>query len=190
MSLVIITVEREKRTHTIHSDGIEVRNDYMDIASQSCNKIRKLEYKGHSILVGTCGHCTIGRYIRNHITEYLEEFRVFEKMHEHIDDVEEFFIRMFRKMYDAYKEDMHTEHYVEFTCALSIDGHLFSVQNYDDGEVDCRVLTDSDILCIGLGGDIATALIENDVPIKKVFATVHRHKTCVGENMYTLSANF
>lgn len=190
MSLVIITVDRENRTHTIFSDGIEVSNDYMDVISQHKNKIRKLEYNGHSILFGFCGDCNIGRYMSNHIAEYLDEFRIFEKMSDHVDKVEELFIRMFQKVYDTYKEDMrHEEGDVTFQCVLSIDGELFRIEKSEEPEIESKFINDSDFACIGIGSDIASALIENNVAMNNIFNTIHKHKTCVGSEIFVLSDN-
>jgi len=191
MSLVIITVDRENRTHTIFSDGIEVSNDYMDVISQQKNKTRKLECCGHSVLFGFCGDSNIGRYMSNHIGEYLEEFRIFEKMNSHVDEVEELFIRMFQKVYDTYKEDMrHEEDDITFQCVLSIDGQLFRIEKSDEPEIDSKVINDSDFTCIGIGSDIASALIENNVAMNNIFNTIHKHKTCIGSEMFILSDNF
>lgn len=191
MSLVIITVDRTKRTQAIFSDGIEVSNDYMDILSQTKNKIRKLECPGHSVLLGFCGDCSIGRYISNHITEHLDEFRIFEKMNSHVDEVEELFIRMFQKLYDTYKEDMRNESDdLSFQCVMSIDGQLFRIEKSEEPEIDSKFINDSDFACIGIGSDIASALIENNVAMNNIFNTIHKHKTCVGSEMFVLSDNF
>ena len=71
MSLVILKVDREKKTHSIYCDGITIREDQIYITRN--NKITHIDNPNYSILLGTTGDNEFARYFRIHFEEHFKK---------------------------------------------------------------------------------------------------------------------
>ena len=71
MSLVILKVDREKKTHSIYCEGISMREEQIYLTRS--NKITHIDNPNYSILLGTTGSNEFTRYFRLHFEEHFKK---------------------------------------------------------------------------------------------------------------------
>ena len=71
MSLVILKVNREKKTHSIYCEGITISGEQIYLTRS--NKITHIDNPNYSILLGTTGNTEFTRYFRLHFEEHFKK---------------------------------------------------------------------------------------------------------------------
>lgn len=141
MSVVWIKVDRENKTHSAYSDGIELKGDY--IAGNSAVKIIQYEFLRTSILLGIVGSTHGSAYIKKYFPIKWETSNIQYWKEEAIMDLSEFFENMANEYEQKYNEPLKND------VILSINGTLFWAGEASDGKIWQVVRTDDNFICAG-----------------------------------------
>lgn len=186
MSLVIIKVDREKRTHSVYCDG---RSGNM--VMEKANKISKYNIQDHSILAGTTGYHDFNVYFRMHFEEIVIQERLFDHLDDNeltatkLADIGAVIWRNFcKKMHLPVKKNS----YDVFGAVISIDGNLFALDGnvVDDIFIFTAHETERDFVVSGADDNAALCLLDVGINIQTIFETISKYNYYVNDNITSI----
>ena len=182
MSLIWIKVDREKKTHSIYCDGIQLAGSTID--TSDAQKILAFKNFYYSVLLGVTGEVHGANYIKKQLEIKLNNAEYIKLDDQHINrNVTE----LIEKIAEDYKQKYNE--YPDNSLILSINGNLFKI-NLIDTEINrwnC-VKTNNDFIACGAPYDIATALFYYDKDIKPqtLLDTVCKVTNTINNNLISI----
>lgn len=191
MSLVIVKVNKEAKTHSIYSEGICCCGD--DIVSNTQEKFNVLKSDGYNILVGTTGVSSFGCYIRRH---FLDNFSVKEYVEtEEWSGIVEYLTNVYINLYGSFCKkfsisDSKSAKDHPTDIILSVNGKIIVVNQRDSGIIDVEDHSDEEYYAIGCGDTNALCLLDAGVDVKDVFRIVSRRCKSVNDKVQQYTCDY
>ena len=190
MSLVILKVDKEKKTHSIYCEGISMREEQIYLTRS--NKIAHIDNPNYSILLGTTGNTEFTRYFRLHFEEHFKKSDMLQNISncdlrsESLKDIVDSIWRSFcldRML------DLNTDCFNSFGCILSINGNLYVADLYrcdDKNTFGVYEVTDRDYCVNGQEEIAALCLLENGIEIQRIFDTICKFNNSINNNVCSI----
>lgn len=204
MSLVIVKVNQESKTHSIYSEGISTCANGTTIKSQDTKKIYSLPLYGHTMLFGTVGDAMFSRYASIHLNHIMakkkslgkyfllnkEEIYFDDKGHAWFELLEEAMIDVYKNLIELFKKERDENDKIpEFSHVISLNGHILLIEDYNQKIINCTYIHE-DFCCTGQGEKEANALMMANIDIHRIFDIVRKIKTLVGCKTFEIHKNF
>lgn len=187
MSLVILKVDREKKTHSIYCEGITIRGEQIYITHK--NKITHIDNPNYSILLGATGNCEFTRYFRLHFEEHFKKSDMLQNL-SNCDLGSECLKDIIHSIWRSFCLDrmlsLDNDCFSNFGCILSINGHLYVADHYRCDEKNTfgtYEVTDRDYCVNGQEEIAALCLLENGIEIQRIFDTICKFNNSINNNV-------
>lgn len=180
MSLVILKVDREKKTHSIYCEGISMREEQIYLTRS--NKITHIDNPNYSILLGTTGSNEFTRYFRLHFEEHFKKSGMLQNVSNcdlGTENLKDIIHSLWRSFCLDRMLDLNTDCFNGFGCILSINGNLYVADHYrcDDKNT------------FGVNGQeeiAALCLLENGIEIQRIFDTICKFNNSINNNVCSI----
>ena len=190
MSLVILKVDREKKTHSIYCEGISIREEQIYITQK--NKITHIDNPNYSILIGTVGSNEFTRYFRLHFEEHFKKSDMLQNL-SNCDLGSESLKDIIHNVWRSFCLDrmlpLDSSSFADFGCILSINGHLYVADHYRCDEKNTfgvYEVTDRDYCVNGQEEIAALCLLENGIEIQRIFDTICKFNNSINNNVRSI----
>lgn len=190
MSLVILKVDREKKTHSIYCEGISMREEQIYLTRS--NKITHIDNPHYSILLGTTGNTEFTRYFRLHFEEHFKKSDMLQNL-SNCDLGSENLKDIIHNIWCSFCADrtlsLDTNYFNGFGCILSINGNLYVADHYrcdDKNTFGAYKVTDRDYCVNGQEEIAALCLLENDIKIQRIFDTICKFNNSINNNVCSI----
>ena len=190
MSLVILKVDREKKTHSIYCEGISMREE--QICLTRSNKIAHIDNPNYSILLGTTGNTEFTRYFRLHFEEHFKKSDMLQNL-SNCDLGTENLKDIIHNIWSSFCADrtlsLDTIYFSGFGCILSINGNLYVADHYrcdDKNTFGVYKVTDRDYCVNGQEEIAALCLLENGIEIQRIFDTICKFNNSINNNVCSI----
>ena len=190
MSLVILKVDREKKTHSIYCEGISIREEQIYITRK--NKITHIDNPNYSILLGTTGNCEFTRYFRLHFEEHFKKSDMLQNL-SNCDLGSESLKDIIHSIWRSFCLDrmlsLDNDCFGNFGCILSINGYLYVADHYRCDEKNTfgvYEVTDRDYCVNGQEEIAALCLLENGIEIQRIFDTICKFNNSINNNVHSI----
>ena len=190
MSLVILKVDREKKTHSIYCEGISIREEQIYITQK--NKITHIDNPNYSILLGTTGNYEFTRYFRLHFEEHFKKSDMLQNLSD-CDLGSECLKDIIHSIWRSFCLDrmlsLDNDCFSNFGCILSINGHLYVADHYRCDEKNTfgtYEVTDRDYCVNGQEEIAALCLLENGIEIQRIFDTICKFNNSINNNVRSI----
>ena len=190
MSLVILKVDREKKTHSIYCEGISMREE--QICLTRSNKIAHIDNPNYSILLGTTGNTEFTRYFRLHFEEHFKKSDMLQNL-SNCDLGTENLKDIIHNIWSSFCADrtlsLDTIYFSGFGCILSINGNLYVADHYrcdDKNTFGVYEVTDRDYCVNGQEEIAALCLLENGIEIQRIFDTICKFNNSINNNVCSI----
>ena len=181
MSVVWIKVNREKKTHSAYSDGIQVSpND--EIVSDDTKKITNYEFLNTSILLGAVGSSHGTAYIKKYFPIRWKTSNIQYWNEDTTTDLAEFFEDMANEYQNKYSEPLKN------TVILSINGNLFWINSVRDGKIWQVSRINKNFICAGAPENEAKTLLyyNENIDPQDLLNTLAKVQTTTNTNLYKI----
>lgn len=190
MSLVILKVDREKKTHSIYCEGISMREEQIYLTRS--NKIAHIDNPNYSILLGTTGNTEFTRYFRLHFEEHFKKSDMLQNL-SNCDLGTENLKDIIHNIWSSFCADrtlsLDTIYFSGFGCILSINGNLYVADHYrcdDKNTFGVYEVTDRDYCVNGQEEIAALCLLENSIEIQRIFDTICKFNNSINNNVRSI----
>lgn len=190
MSLVILKVDREKKTHSIYCEGISMREEQIYLTRS--NKIAHIDNPNYSILLGTTGNTEFTRYFRLHFEEHFKKSDMLQNL-SNCDLGTENLKDIIHNIWSSFCADrtlsLDTIYFSGFGCILSINGNLYVADHYrcdDKNTFGVYEVTDRDYCVNGQEEIAALCLLENGIEIQRIFDTICKFNNSINNNVRSI----
>ena len=190
MSLVILKVDREKKTHSIYCEGISMREE--QICLTRSNKIAHIDNPNYSILLGTTGNTEFTRYFRLHFEEHFKKSDMLQNISNcdlRSESLKDIVHSIWRSFCLDRMLDLNTDCFNSFGCILSINGNLYVADLYrcdDKNTFGVYEVTDRDYCVNGQEEIAALCLLENGIEIQRIFDTICKFNNSINNNVRSI----
>ena len=190
MSLVILKVDREKKTHSIYCEGISMREE--QICLTRSNKIAHIDNPNYSILLGTTGNTEFTRYFRLHFEEHFKKSDMLQNISNcdlRSESLKDIVHSIWRSFCLDRMLDLNTDCFNSFGCILSINGNLYVADLYrcdDKNTFGVYEVTDRDYCVNGQEEIAALCLLENGIEIQRIFDTICKFNNSINNNVHSI----
>ena len=190
MSLVILKVDREKKTHSIYCEGISMREE--QICLTRSNKIAHIDNPNYSILLGTTGNTEFTRYFRLHFEEHFKKSDMLQNISNcdlRSESLKDIVHSIWRSFCLDRMLDLNTDCFNSFGCILSINGNLYVADLYrcdDKNTFGVYKVTDRDYCVNGQEEIAALCLLENGIEIQRIFDTICKFNNSINNNVHSI----
>lgn len=190
MSLVILKVDREKKTHSIYCEGITMSQE--QIYRTQTNKITHIDNPNYSILLGTTGSAEFTRYVRLHFEEHFKKSDMLQNVSNcdlRSESLKDIIYSLWRSFCLDRMLDLNTDCFSSFGCILSINGNLYVVDHYrcdDKNTFAVYEVTDRDYCVNGQEDIAALCLLENGIEIQRIFDTICKFNNSINNNVRSI----
>lgn len=190
MSLVILKVDKEKKTHSIYCEGISMREEQIYLTRS--NKIAHIDNPNYSILLGTTGNTEFTRYFRLHFEEHFKKSDMLQNL-SNCDLGTENLKDIIHNIWSSFCADrtlsLDTIYFSGFGCILSINGNLYVADHYrcdDKNTFGTYKVTDRDYCVNGQEEIAALCLLENGIEIQRIFDTICKFNNSINNNVCSI----
>ena len=190
MSLVILKVDREKKTHSIYCEGISMSKE--QIYRTQANKITHIDNPNYSILLGTTGNNEFTRYFRLHFEEHFKKSDMLQNISNcdlRSESLKDIVHSIWRSFCLDRMLDLNTDCFNSFGCILSINGNLYVADLYrcdDKNTFGVYEVTDRDYCVNGQEEIAALCLLENGIEIQRIFDTICKFNNSINNNVRSI----
>lgn len=190
MSLVILKVDREKKTHSIYCEGIRIRQEQIYLTR--ANKITHIDNHNYSILLGTTGDMEFTRYFRLHFEEHFKKSNMIQNLSNcdlGSESLKDIIYSIWRSFCLDRMLDLDTNSFNSFGCVLSINGHLYVTDHYRCNEKNAfgaYEVTDRNYCVNGQEEIAALCLLENGIEIQRIFDTICKFNNSINNNICSI----
>jgi hypothetical protein len=186
MSLVIIKVNRENKTHSIYADSICIGGSN-HIYTNNCNKIVNVECNNYNILLGTTGDRSLAKYIRYNFQTHFRKLK-YINFNEKNEIAEIALSDLFKDLIEEYlcKYEPSNPESICFNGCLSINGNIFDVVWYDKKLITVDWIDDYDYFAVGQENIAAMCMLDNGIEIPKIYETIKKFNCYVNDNVSKL----
>lgn len=190
MSLVILKVDREKKTHSIYCEGIGMREEHIYLTQS--NKITHIDNPHYSILLGTTGNMEFTRYFRLHFEEHFKKSDMLQNLSNcdlGSDNLKDIIHNIWCSFCADRTLSLNTNCFSSFGCILSINGNLYVADHYrcdDQNTFSAYKVTDRDYCVNGQEEIAALCLLENDIKIQDIFDTICKFNNSINNNVSSI----
>ncbi len=190
MSLVILKVDREKKTHSIYCEGISIRQEQIYLTR--ANKITHIDNHNYSILLGTTGDMEFTRYFRLHFEEHFKKSNMIQNLSNcdlGSESLKDIIYSIWRSFCLDRMLDLDTNSFNSFGCVLSINGHLYVADHYRCNEKNtfgAYEVTDRNYCVNGQEEIAALCLLENGIEIQRIFDTICKFNNSINNNICSI----
>ena len=190
MSLVILKVDREKKTHSIYCEGISIREEQIYVTRK--NKITHIDNPNYSILLGTVGSNEFTRYFRLHFEEHFKKSDMLQNLSNcdlGSESLKDIIYSIWRSFCLDRMLSVDNDSFGHFGCILSINGHLYVADHYRCDEKNTfgvYEVTDRDYCVNGQEEIAALCLLENGIEIQRIFDTICKFNNSVNNNVRSI----
>ena len=176
MSLVFIKVDRDKKTHSIYSEGIRLADNR--IKSSNGLKILEIDLPNCNVLFGCTGATKFCNWVKLRIANEIQARNIVNYISNRTEVVERI-SDMMRSIWEAFCEkhglQNDDEVYSTFGCIMSINGTLFKSDVYGKENIfDTYIIDDRNYGATGQEEVAALCLLENDIEPQKIFDTISK----------------
>ena len=190
MSLVILKVDKEKKTHSIYCEGISMREEQIYLTRS--NKIAHIDNPNYSLLLGTTGNTEFTRYFRLHFEEHFKKSDMLQNL-SNCDLGTENLKDIIHNIWSSFCADrtlsLDTIYFSGFGCILSINGNLYVADHYrcdDKNTFGTYKVTDRDYCVNGQEEIAALCLLENGIEIQRIFDTICKFNNSINNNVCSI----
>lgn len=185
MSLIFIKVDRDKKIHSIYSDGIRLAASR--ITSSNGLKILEIDLPNCNVLFGCAGVSKFCNWIKLRIANEIQTHNIVNYMSNRTEVVERI-SDMMRSIWETFCEKHglrnDDEQYSTFGCIMSINGILFKSDSYGKENIfDTYIIDDRNYGATGQEEVAALCLLENGIEPQKVFDTISKFNCYINNNM-------
>lgn len=190
MSLVILKVDREKKTHSIYCEGIRIGQEQIYLTR--ANKITHIDNHNYSILLGTTGDMEFTRYFRLHFEEHFKKSNMIQNLSNcdlGSESLKDIIYSIWRSFCLDRMFDLDTNSFNSFGCVLSINGHLYVADHYRCNEKNtfgAYEVTDRNYCVNGQEEIAALCLLENGIEIQRIFDTICKFNNSINNNISSI----
>lgn len=190
MSLVILKVDREKKTHSIYCEGITISGEQIYLTRS--NKITHIDNPNYSILLGTTGNMEFTRYFRLHFEEHFKKSNMLQNLSKcdlGSESLKDIVYNIWRSFCLERMLDLDTNNFNGFGCILSINGHLYVADHYRCDEKNTfgtYEVIDRNYCAKGQEEIAALCLLENDIEIQRIFDTICKFNNSINNNIRSI----
>ena len=180
MSVVWIKVDRENKTHSAYSDGIQKSDD--EIVSNDATKVIHYKFFNTSILLGIVGQAHGFAYIKKYFPIKWKTSNIQYWKEETTMDLAEFFEEMANEYEKKYGEPLKNN------VILSINGNLFWVGSSVQGKIWQTSRTNENFICAGAPeSETRTLLYYNEnIDPQDLLNTLAKVQTTTNTNLYKI----
>lgn len=190
MSLIILTLDREKKTHSIYCDGLTVSGG--QICKTNSNKIAYFNTSQYSILLGTTGSLIFTRYFRVNFEEQFRQSDVLQNLSNtelSCEKIKVLISSIWKKFCEVNRISLDNSDFSDFGCVMSINGHLYNIDYYRCGEIntfDVYEVNDRDYHASGQDDIAAMCLLENNIEPQKIFDTISKFNCHINNIVHSI----
>ena len=189
MSLIILKVNREKKTHSAYCEGFTGSER---VYRTKANKIIHIDAPKYSILLGTTGVAKFVRYFRHHFEEHFKKTDILLNLDNRdlsCERIEDLVFSIWRSFCLDNRFVLDNKDFSDFGCALSINGYLFVVNNHccdDKNTFQAYDVTDRDYCANGQEEVAALCLLENGIEVQRIFDTIYKFNCHINNNVSSI----
>lgn len=181
MSVVWIKVDRDNKTHSAYSDGLQLSPDD-EIVSNNTKKITHYKFFNTSILLGSVGSSHGSAYIKKYFPIRWKTSNIQYWNEDTTTDLAEFFESMANEYEKKYSQPLKN------TVILSINGNLFLIVSAFDGKIWQVSRTNENFICAGAPeNETKTLLYYNEnIDPQDLLNTLAKVQTTTNTNLYKI----